>query len=293
MAGTPHDVEDLDALYSSPPPWDIGRPQPAFLALAEAGAIRGRVLDLGCGTGEHVLMAAGLGLEATGVDLAATALRAAERKARDRARTARFLRRDARDLAGLGESFDTVLDCGLFHVLDEGERAAYVDGLRAVLRPGGRYFMLCAGDEDPEAGGRHRVRREEIAAAFAGGWRVDSVEPATIEVTTGPGGLGAWLVAATRTASSTARVPTPRAERYARQLCDHAAHMACAASWTPPEGVIEFPDAAGTCRLAADAAHLVLTAEAADPADLTRIRRIVGRDIERFGGREGLTVHWD
>lgn len=56
-----------DDLYVTPPPWDIGRPQPVFLALAEAGALRGRVLDAGCGTGEHAIMAAGLGLDATGV----------------------------------------------------------------------------------------------------------------------------------------------------------------------------------------------------------------------------------
>ncbi len=57
-------------LYASPPPWDIGRPQPALLGLARAGLVRGRVLDAGCGTGEHTLMAASLGLDATGIDLA-------------------------------------------------------------------------------------------------------------------------------------------------------------------------------------------------------------------------------
>ena len=66
-----------DDLYAELPPWDIGRPQSAFLALAEAGAIRGRVLDAGCGTGEHVLMCVGLGLDATSVDLASRALRTA------------------------------------------------------------------------------------------------------------------------------------------------------------------------------------------------------------------------
>src|SRR6266511_3560997 len=88
-------IRHPDDLYTGTPPWDIGRPQPAFLALAEASAIQGRVLDVGCGTGEHVLMAAGLGLEATGVDAAATAIDAAKRKARDRGRTARFLVWDA------------------------------------------------------------------------------------------------------------------------------------------------------------------------------------------------------
>src|SRR6266508_6335565 len=101
----PRRTEDFDALYAGTPPWDIGRPQPAFLALADAGAIQGRVLDVGCGTGEHVLMCAGLGLDATGVDLAAAALRSAEEKARERGRTARFLHHDARELAELGESF--------------------------------------------------------------------------------------------------------------------------------------------------------------------------------------------
>jgi hypothetical protein len=39
----PRRPEDFDALYAGTPPWDIGRPQPVFLALAEAGAIEGRV----------------------------------------------------------------------------------------------------------------------------------------------------------------------------------------------------------------------------------------------------------
>jgi hypothetical protein len=30
----PRRPEDFDALYAGTPPWDIGRPQPAFLALA-------------------------------------------------------------------------------------------------------------------------------------------------------------------------------------------------------------------------------------------------------------------
>jgi SAM-dependent methyltransferase len=194
---TPHDPEDL---YADPPPWDIGRPQPAFRALADAGAIRGRVLDAGCGTGEHALMAAGLGLNVTGVDLAVTALHTAERKAQDRGLKARFLRQDARRLADLGESFDTVLDCGLFHIFTGEDRDAYVDGLRSAVRPGGRYFMLGFSDRQPGDSGPHRLTREDITGAFAEGWRADSIEPATIEVTTSPDGVRAWLAALTRTA---------------------------------------------------------------------------------------------
>ncbi|SRR6266545_7227260 len=198
MSGSQHAHRTVDELYSTPPPWDIGRPQPAFLALAEAGSIRGRVLDVGCGTGEHVLMCAGLGMDATGVDLAAKALHIAEDKARDRGRTARFLRLDARNLADLGESFDTVLDCGLFHVFGGQDRAAFVASVGSVLAPGGRYFMLCISDQEPHDWGPHRVAREEFAAAFAHGWQVDSIQPDTIDITVDPGGVRAWLVALTR-----------------------------------------------------------------------------------------------
>lgn len=193
-------LDRYEDLYVSPPPWDIGRPQRAFQALADAGVLRGRVLDVGCGTGEHVLMAAGLGLDATGVDLATNALRAAERKAHVRGRTARFLRHDARRLADLGERFDTVLDCGLFHIFNDADRAAYVDSLRSVLATGGRYFMLGFSDRQPGQWARvHKLTREEIEAAFADGWRVDSIEPATIEITTDPAGIRAWLAVITRT----------------------------------------------------------------------------------------------
>jgi SAM-dependent methyltransferase len=194
-AGHPTKPEDL---YASSPPWDIGRPQPAFLALADAGAVRGRVLDVGCGTGEHVLMAARLGLDATGADLAENALQTAREKARVRGLTARFLRHDARRLAELGESFDTVLDCGLFHMFSDDDRAAFVIGLRSAVRPGGRYFMLCFSDQQPGDWGPRRVTRHEIEASFTDGWQVDSIEPATIDITTDPDGIRAWLVALTR-----------------------------------------------------------------------------------------------
>jgi cyclopropane fatty-acyl-phospholipid synthase-like methyltransferase len=191
----PSSPEDL---YTSPPPWDIGRPQSAFRALADAGAIRGRVLEVGCGTGEHTLMSAGLGLDATGVDLATNALQTAEDKARDRGLTARFLRQDARQLPDLGELSDTVLDCGLFHIFTGEDRVAFVESLRSVVVPGGRYFMLGFSDQQPGDWGPHRLSHKEITAAFAQGWRVDSLEPAAIEVSTEPDGIRAWLLALTR-----------------------------------------------------------------------------------------------
>jgi SAM-dependent methyltransferase len=198
LLGLP-EAPDFDASYQGgTPPWDIGRPQPAFTRLAEAGEVRGRVLDVGCGTGEHALMVAARGLEATGIDASPTAIRLAREKMARRSLDARFDVWDALDLAAFGEQFDTVLDCGLFHVFDDDDRARFVASLRAVVVPGGRYFLLCFSDTQPGDWGPRRVREDELQHCFADGWRIDSIEDTVLEITLGPEGARAWLASFTR-----------------------------------------------------------------------------------------------
>lgn len=196
----PHPVEVLNASYTSsaPPPWDTGRPQPAFARLARARGLAGRVLDVGCGTGEHALLAASRGHEALGVDLAPRAIELAEAKAAERGIGAAFRVFDALRLPELGGRFDTVLDCGLFHGLDDAQRRLFADGLARVVPPGGRYHMLCFSDREPGDWGPRRITEREIRASFADGWTIDSVEPAVLELTIDPAGALGWQVTATR-----------------------------------------------------------------------------------------------
>jgi SAM-dependent methyltransferase len=192
-------AHDFDAMYvAGRPPWDIGRPQAAFRELADRGRLVGRVLDVGCGTGEHALMAAAIGLEATGVDMAPTAVTIARRKADERALGARFLTWNALELADLGESFDTVVDCGLFHVFEDLERPRFVDALRASMPVGAWYYMLCFSDLEPGDWGPRRIRQEEIRVSFGDGWRVEEIEPAELEITVEPGSARAWLASILR-----------------------------------------------------------------------------------------------
>jgi SAM-dependent methyltransferase len=185
--------------YRGRPPWEIGAPQPALRELVESGALRGRMLDVGCGTGEHTLMAAAAGLHATGIDRAADALAVAERKARERGLTARFIQHDALQLAELGEVFDTALDSLFLHALTPADRSRYLDGLRAVLRPGGRLFVLCYSDRHTtEPIPPHTMSRGDLESCFADGWTLASIQATTSSSTVHADGVVAWLATYTR-----------------------------------------------------------------------------------------------
>jgi len=186
-----------DSVYTgdTPPPWDIGRPQPAFVRLADDGVLTGRVLDAGCGTGEHTLLAAARGADALGVDMSATAIARARAKAAERGLSARFEIADVLELGRLGLVFDTIIDSGVFHVFGDEDRGRYVASLASVLRPGGTCCLMCFSDRQPGIWGPRRIRREELTAAFASGWEIASITPGQFHVIMAgqPGTAEAWL----------------------------------------------------------------------------------------------------
>ena len=194
-----------DAMYepdAESPPWDIGRPQQAFLRLADRGLLSGRLLDAGCGTGEHTLLAAARGARATGVDISPRAIARARDKAAERGVQADFEVADVLSLGHLGGTFDTIIDSGVFHVFSDEDRARYVASLASVLRPGGRCYLMCFSDRQPGEYGPRRVTKDELRMAFADGWTVAGIEADTFQVN--PGALPvttvqAWLATIHRT----------------------------------------------------------------------------------------------
>lgn len=189
----------FEAVYASPdpPPWDLPRPQRAVTALADLGEFQSPVLDLGCGTGENALHLVSLGFEVTGLELIEAALAKARRKAAGRGLKLALRQADALDLPVLGP-FATILDCGLFHVLSDSQRPAYLDSLARVSHPGTVLHLLCFSDHEPGEAGPRRITREELRATFEPAWNVDRIRSVRLESHLHPEGARSWLATMTR-----------------------------------------------------------------------------------------------
>jgi cyclopropane fatty-acyl-phospholipid synthase-like methyltransferase len=192
------DRSTFEAMYAGGAPWDVGRPQQAFVDIADQ--IHGSVLDAGCGTGDIALFLASRGNTVTGVDYLDEPIRRAKLKAADRGQSATFLVKDATTLNEWSERFDNVADSGLFHVFSDDDRKKYVAGLATVLKPGGRLFLMCFSNEEPGTDGPRRIAKQELQDAFSQGWEIESIKAARFEVrpdlkdmTFSPGGPKTWF----------------------------------------------------------------------------------------------------
>jgi ubiquinone/menaquinone biosynthesis C-methylase UbiE len=172
--------EAFQSMYADQAPWDIGKPQPAFVAVADQ--ITGSVLDAGCGTGDHALYLASRGRQVTGIDFIEEPINRAKKKAEGRNLPVTFLVQDATALKSWSERFDNVIDSGLFHVFSDQDRQRYVEGLAVVLKPGGRLFLMCFSDAEPGTQGPRRVSKQELLDSFKHGWSIESIQPSRFEI---------------------------------------------------------------------------------------------------------------
>ena len=178
-----YDLPDRDVFeeaYAGEVPWDIGRPQRPFVAVADR--VTSPVLDAGCGTGDTSLFFAARGCRVSGIDFTKGAIRRARAKAVEQKLDAEFLVKNALTLADWDARFRTALDSGLFHVLSDEDRRRYVQGLAHVLQPAGQLFLMCFSDKEPGTEGPRRVSQKELRNAFDQGWDIESIDAVRFEV---------------------------------------------------------------------------------------------------------------
>jgi SAM-dependent methyltransferase len=176
MDSTPTIARFDDAYKSRTAPWVIGEPQPAIVELQRAGWIHSKVLDIGCGTGEHTILLTRLGYDVLGIDFAPHAVEQARANAAEQGVDARFEVADAMNLSA-EPGYQTIVDSALFHIFDDADRVRYVSSLHTAARPGGLVHVLALSDAGRGFG--PQVSESEIREAFGDGWVLEALDTTT------------------------------------------------------------------------------------------------------------------
>jgi SAM-dependent methyltransferase len=206
---------DFDALYrgESPgegiapmttPPWDTQAPNDNVIAWQTGGWVHGDLLDVGCGLGDNAVYLARNGHTVTGLDISPTALITAEQRAKDAGVDVTFAVADSTKLDGYTDAFDTVIDSGLFHSLDDEGRRSYAAAVHRATRPGATLLLSCFSDANlvGQEWPRPAVSEETLRDVLGGaGWDIVSLEAATVrgELDGGPQAeMAFWYLRAQR-----------------------------------------------------------------------------------------------
>jgi SAM-dependent methyltransferase len=176
MDSTPTFSRFDDAYKTRTAPWVIDEPQAAIVELQRAGWIHSKVLDIGCGTGEHTILLTRLGYDVLGIDFSPHAVEQARASAAEKGVDARFEVADAMNL-GSDPGYQTVVDSALFHIFDDADRARYVSSLHAAVRPGGLVHVLALSDAGRGFG--PQVSEADIRGAFGEGWGLEALDTTT------------------------------------------------------------------------------------------------------------------
>lgn len=149
-------------------PWEKGAASPGLLDFLKIEPVRGRVLVPGCGAGHDVRALAATADEVVGIDIAPSAIRLA--------RSHPVVGGERYELANLFElpavhrgAYDWVWEHTCFCAIDPAQRAAYVDAVAGVLKPGGRLlaiFYLDPGNHHPDEGPPFEVSTAELDRRF-------------------------------------------------------------------------------------------------------------------------------
>jgi SAM-dependent methyltransferase len=143
-----------------------------LLDMLTHGALSGRVLVPGCGTGHDVRALARRGLEVVGLDLASLAL--------DRARAHDEIGEESYQLGDLFHvperwhgHFDGVFEHTCFCAIDPSRRADYVAAVAEVLKPGGRLLAVFFVNPDTDGEGPpFGCTSAELDGLFGGRFRL-------------------------------------------------------------------------------------------------------------------------
>jgi len=164
--------DDMEKIYRTVPlerlPWHTESPPDILVDLVRGGKVRPcRAVDLGCGAGTNVIFLAGEGFEMTGLDISPRAIEIARERAAAAGVRVTFLVADLLgDLQGIPRGFDFAYDWEVLHHIFPEDRARYAANVHRLLRRGGRYLSVSFSEEDPQFGGRGKIRKTPLGTTL-------------------------------------------------------------------------------------------------------------------------------
>jgi SAM-dependent methyltransferase len=154
---------------------DRARPCPFFVEWPDENLVAwfgegllapGRVLELGCGHGRNATYLASLGCSVDAVDFSAQAIEWASERANQAGTPVDFQCCSIFDAIFTEGSYDLVYDSGCFHHLPPHRRKDYTGLVRAALKPGGSYGLVCF---RPEGGSGYTDQQVYEQGSLGGG----------------------------------------------------------------------------------------------------------------------------
>ena len=132
-------------------PWDTGSPDTYLVEMVSRWPMcRGRVLDVGCGTGTNSIWLARQGFEVIGLDISGEAIGIARRRAEGQGVSCRFVREDFLHFDAGGGEYIFLFDRGCFHSIPtEKGRRSFASRAAQLLSPHGLWLSMIGNSDDP------------------------------------------------------------------------------------------------------------------------------------------------
>lgn len=164
--------EQMEKIYRDVPldriPWNIVEP-PEILknAITANVAAQGRIIELGCGAGNHAIYFSKAGYAVTGVDISENAIEIARRSASSAGVKCEFVVADVtEDLPGMDAMFEFAYDWELLHHIFPEDRDSYTRNVARLLGSGGRYLSVCFSEDSPQFGGSGKYRKTPLGTVL-------------------------------------------------------------------------------------------------------------------------------
>lgn len=170
-----------EGIYQGSPleelPWEEGQPAAELMALIESGVVeQGAVLDICCGSGNNAIYLAKQGFTCHGIDISPTAIKYAGQKASKEGVSCKLVTGNVLQLPYPDNTFTLVFDRGCFHSIQPQDRQAFVQGVYRVLKPSGKYQLICFSTKDHTYGPPYAFSPKDIWRYFLSFFKIHHIK---------------------------------------------------------------------------------------------------------------------